>query len=335
LKQVTLSDVATYAGVSPAAASYYFRGKKRLSQARERKLEEAAAVLNYTPINIRSTPENDRSTRLVNMFITIENEDDHDDIYFFCLINGALGCLNDNGYQLTINRLVEGDQASKETFFSGLRYTEGAILCNPRKDHRIEDELQKRKIPYVVIGSQTEAAFYVDVDMQGVGFQAAEYLLGKGHRRIFFLNLAESMLQSQQRHAGFVLAYKQRGMDFNEADHVYTSVSADICSRLMTRLFSEGKVYTAVVTSNEIQAQGVIKAMKELKIDIPSKLALFSMGGTMLGTLTTPTLTTIDFDPYKNGYEAARLLLDVLGRKRIQPFHLILPGNLVERGSTK
>jgi LacI family transcriptional regulator len=74
--------------------------------------------------------------------------------------------------------------------------------------------------------------------------------------------------------------------------------------------------------------------MKGLKIDIPSKLALFSMGGTMLGTLTAPTLTTIDFNPHKNGYEAARLLLDILDKKRIQPFHLILPGNLVERDST-
>jgi len=55
----------------------------------------------------------------------------------------------------------------------------------------------------------------------------------------------------------------------------------------------------------------------------------------MLGALTVPSITTIDFNPHKHGYEAANLLLDVLAKKRIQPFHLILPGNLVERDSTK
>ena len=337
MKRTTLADIAAYAGVSPAAASYYFRRKKRLSQELERKLEEAAKLMNYTPMHIRNRPQDFPNARLVNMCITIENKDISDDIYFLCMMNGALDCLAEQGYQLTVSRLVEGDEASREFFMSGLACSAGVILCNPRKDHRIEDELQKRNMPYVVLGSpeKTESAFYVDVDMQGVGFQAADYLLKKGHRRILFLNLTESMLQSQQRHDGFSLAYKQRGLAFNEADHIYASVSADICCRIVTRLFAGGNAYTAIVTSNEIQAQGIIRAMKELKIDIPSKLALFSMGGTMLGALTAPTLTTIDFDPHKNGYEAARLLLDILNGKRIQPFHLILPGNLVERDSTK
>jgi LacI family transcriptional regulator len=75
--------------------------------------------------------------------------------------------------------------------------------------------------------------------------------------------------------------------------------------------------------------------MRELKIPIPSKMEIISMGGTMMGAITVPSLTTIDFNPHKHGYEAARLLLDVLEKKRIQPFHLILPGTLVERDSTK
>jgi LacI family transcriptional regulator len=337
LSQTTLADVAKYAGVTSAAASYYFRGKKKLSREMGCKLDEAAAVLNYTPMYIRSMPEVDRNTHLVSMCFIIENRPAIDDIYYYYEMNGALEYLVDNDHQLIVNYLVEGDQQSNERFFSSLRLVRGVIINNPRKDHRVEDEIKKRNIPYVVLGTpeKTESPYYVDIDMQGAGFQAAEYLLEKGHRNILYLNLPESMLQSQQRRDGFILAHKQRGLDFNEADHIFAPVSADVCYRLVKEIFTASKAYTAVVTSNEIQAQGVLKAMKELNIKVPSKLALISMGGTMLGTFTTPQLTTIDFSPHTIGYEAARLLLDVLGKKRIRPFHLILPGNLVERDSTK
>ncbi len=337
MKQTTLADLAAYAGVSPATVSYYFRGTKKLSREVEQKLDEGARVLHYVPIHSRKTPKISPQIKFVNMCVIFENEDTRDDMYIFCLMNGVIECLAEQGYQLVINQIVEDDPKSRELFISGLEHSAGVIICNNRKKHRIEDELKKRKIPYVLLGSpeKAESDFYVDIDIQGVGFQAADYLLAKGHRRILFLNLAESMLQSQLRREGFILAYKQRELEFIEENHVFAPISAEMCYRITTEFFIAKNSYTAVVTSNEIQAQGVMRAMKELKISVPSKVSILTMGGTMLGALTVPSLTTIDFDPKKHGYETARLLLDVLAKKRIQSFHLILPGILVERDSTK
>jgi DNA-binding LacI/PurR family transcriptional regulator len=235
-----------------------------------------------------------------------------------------------------MNYLVEGDKASNDRFFSYMGLVRGVILSDPCTDHRIEDELIKRKIPYVVHGTpeKAESSYYVDIDMQGVGFQAANYLLEKGHRHILYINHPESKMQSQHLHEGFVLAHKHHGLDFNEADQIYTSNSSDICYQIAKQLLAVSK-YTAVVTPSEIRAQGVLKAAKELNIKIPSKLSLVSMAGTMLSTLTSPPLTAIEYRLHETGYEAAQLLLDVLDKRRIQPCHSILPGNLVERDSTK
>jgi LacI family transcriptional regulator len=333
-----LADVAKYAGVTSAAASYYFRGKKKLSRELESKLAEAAALYNYKPMHIRSISEANSNIQLINMCCIVENKSAVNDISYFSMMNGVLDYLLEHNHQLIMNYLIEGDQASNDRFLSSIGLVRGVILSNPCADHRIEDELKKRKIPYVVHGTpeKAESSYYVDIDIQGAGFQAANFLLEKGHRHILYLNFPESMLQSQHRHDGFVLAYKQHGLNFIESDHIYTSFSADICCQVAKQLLAEPKKYTAVVTSSEIQAQGVIKAAKELNIKIPSKLSIVTMGGaTMLGALTTPPLTTIDFRLHETGYEAARLLLDILDKKRIQPFHFILPGNLIERGSTK
>ena len=337
VKQTTLADVAAYAGVTTSTASYYFRGTKKLSRKLEQKLDEGARVLKYIPIHGRHRPVDAQKARLINMCINVENKDNSgDDIYFFNMMNGVMDCIAEHGYQLTISRLVEGKPETEDIFHSNLGLTTGVILCNPRKDRLIEDKLIEKKIPYVILGSseKTESTFYVDIDMQGVGFQVTEHLIAKGHRRILFLNLAESMLQSQHRREGFIIAYKQRGLKFNDADHVFAPVSAEICRKIVIDSFDRVKDYSAVVTSNEIQAQGVLQAMKELKIDVPSEAAIISMGGTILGSLAIPSLTTIDFNPHKHGYKSAQLLLEVLAKKRIKPFHLILPGNLVERDST-
>lgn len=335
-KRATLADIAAYAGVSTAAVSYYFRGEKNLSVDVTQKILEAARLYDYTPIH-GSYREKPKNNRIVNMCLVLENKDISEDIYFLGMMNGVTDCLAEQGYHLLVSRLVSGDQTLQELFIAGLSMSAGVILCNPRRDHYFEDELEKRKIPYVLLGSseRTESAFYVDVDMRGVGFQSAEYFLTRGHRRILYLNLSELMLQSQQRLQGFALAYEQRGLRFDPADHVFLPVSVDACYTEVKKRFLDKTYYTAVVTSNEIQGQGVIKALRELRIDIPSNVELSSMGGTVFGVMTVPSLTTIDFDAHKNGYEAAKMLIDILKKKRITPFHMILPGNFVERDSTK
>jgi DNA-binding LacI/PurR family transcriptional regulator len=334
VKQATLADIAAFAGVSPATVSYYFSGRKRISTPVAERIIEAAKKLNYTPLH--AGPRG-RSTKIINMCVSMENKDLSDNIYYLGLMNGIMDCLAEAGYQLMFSRLVYGDPESHSHFLKSLEMTAGIILCNPRRDHRFEDEFQERNIPFVILGAseKTDSVFYVDVDMRGIGFQGADYFLTRGHRRILYLNMPETMTQSQHRLDGFRMAYARQGLAFNEADHFYAPVGMEEDLEQVKKLLGENRRYTAVVTANEVIAQAVVRAARELKIDIPGKLEVLSMGGTILGTSTVPPLTTIDFNSYRHGYEAAQLLLEILHRKRVTPFHLILPGTLVERGSTR
>jgi DNA-binding LacI/PurR family transcriptional regulator len=78
---------------------------------------------------------------------------------------------------------------------------------------------------------------------------------------------------------------------------------------------------------------GVIKAAKQLGLRIPEDIALTSMGGSVIGDIAEPALTTVDFDPERHGMEAAKMLLEVIAKKRITPFHQLLPVHLVIRQS--
>jgi LacI family transcriptional regulator len=334
LKQATLADIAASAGVTPATVSYYFSGRKRISAPVVEKITEAAKKLNYTPIHANSRRG---VKKIVNMCVSMENRDLSDNIYHLGLMNGIMDCLAEDGYQLMFSRLVYGDAESHSHFLKSLEMADGIILCNPRKDHHFEDEFQERNIPFVILGApeKTNSVFYVDVDMRGIGFQGADFFLSRGHRKILYLNMPETMTQSQHRLEGFRMAYARHGLVFNEPDHFYAPAGREEAFELVKKLFNENRSYTAAVTATEILAQGVIRAARELRIEIPGKLEVLGMGGTVLGTCTVPSLTTIDFNSHRHGYEAAKLLLEILHRKRVTPFHMFLPGILVERGSTK
>jgi DNA-binding LacI/PurR family transcriptional regulator len=334
LKQATLADIAAFAGISSATVSYFFSGRKKISGGTAAKILEGAKKLNYTPIH---SPRQGSRKQIINMCISMETGNVGDDIYYLGLMDGIMDCLAEQDYQLMINRMVYGDSKSHSYFLKSLDMVDGIILCNPRKDHCFEDEFQERNKAFVVLGAseKKDSVFYVDVDMQGIGFQGADYFLSKGHKKILYINLPETMTQSQHRLEGFRMAYGRRGMAFNDEDHFFIPANLETAYQLVKKRFAEKRDYTAVVTASEILAQGVIRAMRELKINIPAKLELLSMGGSVLGACAVPSLTIIDFNSRRHGYEAAKLLLEILSRKRITPFHMILPGNLIERDSTR
>jgi DNA-binding LacI/PurR family transcriptional regulator len=333
LKSTTLADIAAFAGVSSATVSYFFSGKKRISSSTAAKILEGAKKFDYKPVHARTRIG---SPKIINICLSLENKDISDEVYFLGLMNGTMDCLAETECQLMFSRLVYGDAESHNSFLKSLDAADGIILCNPRKDHRFEDEFRERNIPFVILGApeKNDSVFYVDVDMQGIGFQGAEYFLAKGSGKILYLNLFETMTQSQHRLQGFRLAYERRGLTFPEKDHFYAPASEDDVFALVKDLLASG-AYSAAVTASEVLAQSIIRAARELHIDIPNDLELLSMGGSVLGTCVVPSLTVIDFNSHKHGYEAARLLLDILERKRVTPFHMILPGNLIERESTR
>lgn len=270
------------------------------------------------------------------MCIELERDCLRDDPYYLSMIEGGMECATRNGYQFLINRISVHDTDSRNIFLQNLNSAQGAILCNPRKDHVFENTLQKSETPYVIIGNSKESnsKYCVDIDIEGVAFQSASYMLKRGYTHIYYMNLPEYQIQSTQRLNGFRYAYETAGEKWDDSYHDFFDVNMKECYETMNTLLDSGRKIDGIVTSNEIQAQGVITAVKEHNIAIPAKIGVLSMGGTILSTIGSPKITILDFNPFKQGYEAAKLLIDVMERKRLRPFNFILPGELVEREST-
>lgn len=335
MNKITILDVAKHAGVSKTSVSYVLSGRKKLSRAVEERILAAVTELGYTP------PEHSarlikKPPKILNFCLPLEKGTIDDDPYYIPLIEGAMDYSASQGYHMMITRLTQGDEIAKEMFYRSFSFINGVILCNLQLDHLYEQALIDNNIPYVVNGTPENIAtkYYVDADIEGIAYQAATYLLKKGYRKIYYINLAEHLLQSRQRLSGFKLAHEEFDIPWDARHHAFCNVNMEDAAKLM-RSVLENKTFspTAVVTSNEIQAWGAIKTFQELQINIPQEMAIVSMGGSSLSEIGYPNLTTIDFSPRKIGRESAKMLIEVIERKRIRPSQLIVPGKLIERKS--
>lgn len=336
MNKVTISDIANHAGVSKASVSYVLSGKKRLSTDVEERIMESVKELGYEPPN-HAPRLGKHPAKIINFCLPLEAGTISDDPYYIPLIEGAMDYATSQGYHMMITRLTQKDEVATRLFYNSFDFVDGVLLCNLQRDHIFEQTLIDRNMPYVVNGTpdNIDTRYYVDADIEGIAYQAATYLLKKGHRHIFYINLAEHLLQSQQRLSGFKLAHQDLGVPWDDTHHAFCNVSMEDADKLMQQVLHQGNGFaSAVVTSNEIQARGAIKALQERQMAIPQQMAVVSMGGSSLAVIGYPKLTTIDFSPTRIGRESARMLIEVIERKRIRPSHLIVSGKLIERESS-
>ncbi|MCF7944459.1 MAG: LacI family transcriptional regulator [Spirochaetia bacterium] len=336
MNKITISDVAKHAGVSKTSVSYVLSGSKRLSEDVEKRVMQAVDELGYTP------PEPTRrlqkkAPKILNFCLPLEKGKISDDPYYIPLIEGAMEYAASEGYHVMITRLTQGDTAAEKMFYRSFDFADGVILCNLQQDHVYEQALIEHKIPYVVNGTpdSIDTKYFVDADIEGIGYKAAMYLLKKGHTHIHYINLAEHLVQSRQRLSGFKLAHEEYSIPWQDERHSFCNVSMQDAYELMKSILEkQNNKITAIVTSNEIQARGAVKALQEQGVDIPGSMAVVSMGGGNLAEIGHPKLTTIDFSPEKIGRESAKMLIEVIQRNRIRPSQLIVSGKLIEREST-
>jgi LacI family transcriptional regulator len=335
VNKITISDIAKHAGVSKTSVSYVLSGRKKLSAEVEERIMAAVAELGYTAPT-HSSRLMKEPPKIINYCLPLEKGTLDDDPYYIPLIEGAMDYSASHGYHMIITRLTKGDEIAEGMFYSSFPFVNGVILCNLQIDHLYEQALIDNNIPYVVNGTpeNINTKYYVDADIEGIAYQAATYLLKKGHRKIFYINLAEHLLQSKQRLSGFKLAYQDFDLPWDDSYHRFCNVNVDDSAQLVRSILNDKSYHaTAIVASSEIQAWGAIQKCQELQISIPQQMAIVSMGGSSLSNIGYPNLTTIDFSPRKIGMESAKMLIEVIERKRIRPSQLIVPGKLIERES--
>jgi LacI family transcriptional regulator len=100
------------------------------------------------------------------------------------------------------------------------------------------------------------------------------------------------------------------------------------------RLLNTRKPPTAVVAVNDVAAVGAYDAAEQMGLRIPVDLAITGYNDIPLAARLRPGLTTIHVPAQEFGRAAARMLLEQMVAGVHEPKRVVLPPELVIRGST-
>jgi LacI family transcriptional regulator len=175
----------------------------------------------------------------------------------------------------------------------------------------------------------------VSVDNERGMSMAVAHLAAEGHRRIAHIAGPQEVSTGLNRYRGFVAAMEAHGLAA-EPDLIIPAkaFSIDEGLRCTRALLERRNGCTAVAASNDMLAVGCFAALEEAGLNCPADMSVVGFNDMPFIDRLRPPLTTIRFQHYQLGTEAAQLLLERIGGQGGPVKVIYLAPELVVRGST-
>lgn len=339
---VTIKTIAQQAGVSIATVSYVLNKSGNVSKETTDKVLQVVKELDYKPNKVaRSLKVNRTQTiGIIAEDITVFNTPDIiDQINNYAEENGYYVLLNNlRIYKRTHNNFEDVEKYMNEivgiidTLLS--HRVEGIIYisCHSRE---IKNMLEGIKIPIVFAYcfSNAENTYSIINDEEFGGYQATQYLIDKGHQSIGVITGLINSIITQDRLKGYQKAVMDYQLLFNPLHIKVGDWTYESGYRLGKELLVEAERPTAIFVMNDIMAGGVIDAAKELDLGVPRDVSIIGFDNRECSFFYTPRLTTMALPLEEMGREAAKSLIQLISKKKIDKNILKLRCKLVERNS--
>ena len=188
--------------------------------------------------------------------------------------------------------------------------------------------------PIVVVDWPTAPDPVVFFDMEGAGHQAAAHLVEHGHERIGVITPPMAPPSIANTHTGIHQALSDASLTLQSE---YVAHVPDFSTQSgiegADQLLALDPPPTAILAFGDQLAIGVIQAANNHGLNIPTDLALVSIGDIAVAPYLDPPLTTIHQDAAAAGTAAAQMLCRLIANKPLDSTRVTLPTNLITRRS--
>ncbi|MEW5323348.1 LacI family DNA-binding transcriptional regulator [Geobacillus thermoleovorans] len=331
----TIKDIAKAAGVSITTVSRALNGYSDVNEKTRQKIIDIAKRLNYSPNTLARGLVMNKS-KTIGLLVSGLTRESAKDNFTFEVLAGVNEYVSEVDYDMVLFSTTSTKQREKTyTQLCRERRVDGAILQGIRTDDPYLHEVVESEIPCVLIDIPIESKTvgYVTTDNVLGAKKAVRHLIELGHKRIAMINGYEYAFVSEQRVKGFKEALIEADLPVREYWIANGAFREEIAAREALRLLQQYPEITAFFCASDLMALGVIKAVKQLGKRVPDDVAVIGYDDIILASYSSPALSTIAQDKFAMGYEAAKLLIDML-EGNAQSHVKILETELKIRGST-
>lgn len=330
-KKATRSDVARLAGVSASTVSRVMVGSSLITEEVTKRVLGVAADLGYVPSRQASLFALNRTQTLGLVVPSYASFPPFSRPYFPTLLDGTVMAADEAGYAITIVLDKVTTEFRDYRTMVDNRTFDGLIFAVTRADFRPFVTLVERRIPFVLVNNYFDGMNSVDARPTSGMRQAVAYLAAQGHRRIGYIQGDLRFRSAQDRLTAFETLVQEFGLD---AVQVPGDFSRSSGHRGAAELLSNPWPPTAIMTSSDRAALGVLQYCQEHAIKIPDQVSVVGYDNLYPAEDLRPPLSTVDHPIELAGRRAVELLVGILKKHIHPPVQEWLDTSFVPRGTT-
>lgn len=320
---VSIKDIAKKAGVSISTVSYALNGSSKVTDETSAKILAIARELNYVP-NAAARTLKKRESKIVGVFLT----DFKGDVYGE-LLDGMKEVCNAQGYDLIVcsgkqshrmlpERMIDGAIILDQTFSSE------ELIQYADRNHRIvvlDRELEHPNINQVLLDNKAGATL------------ATEYLVDRGHKKIYVVTGPEGSYDSNQRmKAVKLVTNRSEDVEWIEIPGNFKKSGGE---RAADRIIQEYTEPAAVFCLNDDMAIGLCDRLADTEYRIGEHIHVIGFDNIEITRYMQPRLATIDYSKHKWGALASEQLIKIISGEKVEHERIyvtLVEGESVGRG---
>ncbi len=329
---VNIYDIAKEAGVAASTVSRVINNKPGIKAETRERIQRLLKKYDYSP-NENARGLANRSSRTIGVLIPDIRELNHTTSAFTLQSELSAG-----GYfSVIINTGENEDDLSGHLRLLRQRQVDGLVMIGsyyqrPRMQEHIAEFLST--IPIVMANGGLDLPNVYTVIMDEVSGVAnmVDLLWRKGRRNFAFVTTIKHLAASDRKLEGF-----RRGMAAHgKRDDLWIyrcENSAQGGYDVTVDIVRQHPEVDAIMFSWDLEATGALRALMDMGIKVPDRIAVSGVDNSPYCELCYPKLSSVDVKHRDMCRAAARTILELLsGAESVR--HLIIPPGLVERETT-
>ena len=332
-KPPTMADIARITGVSPMTVSRAFKADSLINKETREAILQAAEDLGYV---FDSTASNLRSQKSDFVAVTIPSINNAN---FADTVGGLSETLATRRMQILLG-YTNYDMQEEERLIEQLlrRKPQAIVVTGGKHTDRARRLLENAPIPVIETWDipAKPIGYYIGFSNAAAVREMVDHFVKVGYRRIAFIGGDVGRdTRGSDRRVGFIEAMKTHGLDSSRLIAAGPPpISMREGANAMARLLQEFPDTEAVICVSDLSAFGALTECQRRHIAVPSRIAIGGFGDYEIGSISVPTLTTINARSRDIGQRTGQLILDILD-DRPDTNHVLIKPELIVRESSK
>ncbi len=328
---VTIYDVARTAGVGIGTVSRVLNNSEKVKDTTRQKVLEAIEQLNFKPDPIARSMSLGR-TNSIGIIVPFFTRP-----FFIEVLKGVQAATMLPGLDLVLFDVKNNYQ--RDHYFTQLpmrRKVDGLLVISLSPDEAAVARFHEANLPTVLVDAYHPQLTSIVVNNVDGSYRAVKALIEKGHRRIGFINgVIEGNFkfnQANDRLIGLHRAFGEVNIEFEPELVLATDWSRQGGKQAALQFLNLPHPPTAIFAASDIQAFGVLEAVRSLKLRVPEDVAVMGYDGIELAELLD--LSTVQQPMHLMGELAVGRLIEHISNPHRPPELIRLDTTLQERHTT-